>query len=70
VTVQQITPSDGSQGVTIAWDLGTVFLQAGTVLDVPPGGALEATIGLANLSPLTGAEQADLAQGGGGAVSN
>jgi len=43
---------------------------AGQVLDVPPGSALESTIGLANLSPLSGPEQDDLAQGGGGAVSN
>ena len=70
MTVRQVSPADGSAGVTIGWDLGQVFLQSGTVLDVPPGSDLESSIGLANLSPLSGPEQDDLAQGGGGAVSN
>ena len=56
MSVRQVIPTDGSEGVTIGWELGQVFLQAGTVLDVPPGSALESTIGLANLSPLSGAE--------------
>jgi hypothetical protein len=43
---------------------------AGQVLDVPPGPALESTIGLANLSPLSGAELDSCQQGSAGAVSN
>ena len=70
MTLRQIAPSDGSSGVSFGWDLGQVFLQSGTVLDVPPGSDLESSIGLVNLSPLSGPEQDDLAQGGGGAVSN
>jgi len=39
------------------------------VLDVPPGSALE-SIGLANLSPLPGAELDSCQRGSAGAVSN
>jgi hypothetical protein len=70
MTVRQITPADGSTGVSIGWDLGTVFLQSGTVLDVPPGSALETAIGLANLSPLSGPELDSCQAGSAGAVSN
>ena len=70
MSVRMITPADGSAGVTIAWDLGQVFLQEGTVLDVPPGSALEATIGLANLAPLSGPVLDSAQQGTAGAVSN
>ena len=52
MSLRQITPADGSAGGTIGWDLGQQFLQAGTVLDVPPGSVLKDTIGLANLSDL------------------
>jgi hypothetical protein len=68
--VRQVTPADGSTGVTIGWDLGTVFLQSGTVLDVPPGSALESTIGLANLTLLSVPELDSCQQGSAGAVSN
>jgi hypothetical protein len=70
MSLRQVTPADGSQGVTIGWDLGQQFLQAGTVLDVPPGSALESAIGTGNLTPLSGPELDDLTQSGGGAVSN
>jgi hypothetical protein len=70
MTLRQIAPSDGSSGVSFGWDLGQVFLQSGTVLDVPPGSVLESTIGLANLTPLSGPELDSCQQGSAGAVSN
>jgi hypothetical protein len=70
MTVRQVSPADGSAGVTIGWDPGQVFLQSGTLLDVPPGSDLEAAIGLANLSPLSGPDRDNCQAGGGGAVSN
>jgi hypothetical protein len=70
VTVRILSPADGSTGVTIGWDLGQVFLQSGTVLDVPPGSALEGTIGTQNLSPQSGPALDSAQQGSAGAVSN
>ena len=70
MSVRMITPADDSTGVTIGWDLGQAVLQSGTVLDVPPGSVLESTIGLANLTPLSGPELDSCQQGSAGAVSN
>jgi hypothetical protein len=35
--------------VSFVWDAGPAYLAAGTLLDVPPGGALESAIGAGNL---------------------
>jgi hypothetical protein len=70
MSVRQVSPADGSTGVTFGWDLSQMFLQSGTMLDVPPGSALEAAIGLANLTPLSGPELDSCQQGSAGAVSN
>ena len=70
MTVQQITPASGALTMTIPWDEGEQILQAGQVLSVPPGSALESTIGLANMTPLTGQELASNVNGTGGWVSN
>jgi hypothetical protein len=43
----------------VAWDGGIVHVPAGTVVDVPPGSALEAAYGLANLVPLTAQQTMD-----------
>lgn len=45
-------------------------LTAGTVLDVPPGSALETAIGAGSLTALTGQQLNDAANGGVGGVSN
>jgi hypothetical protein len=36
--------------VSFTWDAGPAYLAQGTMLDVPPGSALEAAIGLGNLA--------------------
>jgi hypothetical protein len=48
-----VAPADQSGSVTIAWDNSSIVVPAGTVLDIPPGSALEAAYGLANLTPLS-----------------
>jgi hypothetical protein len=70
VTLRTVTPASGAPSLAVSWDGGTASLTAGTVLDVPPGSALETAIGVANLTPLTGAALASDQQGSGGAVSN
>jgi hypothetical protein len=70
MTVRTVTPADGSLYLTIAWDSGTAILQDGQILDVPPGSVLENTIGVPNLTPLTGQELASNVNGSGGQVSN
>jgi hypothetical protein len=52
MTIRIVTPADGSAGVSFSWDCGTVWQPRGALLDVPPGGALEAAIGLSNLTTL------------------
>ena len=70
MTVQQITPASGALSLTIPWGDGTAIYTAGDLVSVPPGSALEAAIGLPNMTPLTGAQLATAANGGAGAVSN
>ena len=70
MSVRQITLADRSAGATIAWDLGQAVLQSGMVLDVEPGSDLEAAIGLANLTPLSGPALDSAQQGSDGWVSN
>jgi hypothetical protein len=59
-------PGRRAAGVSFRWDLGRVFLQSGTVLDVPPGSTLEAAIGLANLADPAAQQLASASNGGGG----
>jgi hypothetical protein len=63
MSIRVVTPAGGAPSLTIAWDGGGSVLTAGQVLDVPPGGPLEAAIGLANLTALSGAALAN-EQGG------
>lgn len=49
---------------------GTEILQAGQLIDVPPGSDLETAIGAGNLTDPTAQQLADAANGGAGAVSN
>jgi hypothetical protein len=70
MTVQQITPASGALSLTIPWGDGTAIYTAGDLVSVPPGSALEAAIGLANMTPLNAAQLADAANGGAGGVSN
>jgi hypothetical protein len=59
VSLRQITPANGAAQITINWDGGGTIMTSGQILDVPPGGPLEAAIGLANLTTLTGVQLAD-----------
>lgn len=70
MAIQQVTPANGAAQLPIAWDNGTVLLLAGQVLDVPPGGALEAAIGLSNLTAVTGTGLTDDQQGDGGQATD
>jgi hypothetical protein len=63
VTIRQVTPANGAAQLMIAWDGGSMILLSGQVLDVPPGGPLEAAIGAGNLTALSGAALANV-QGG------
>jgi hypothetical protein len=63
-----VTPASGAPSLTINWDWGGTVLTAGQILDVPAGGALEAAIGLANLTALTGTALTN-AQTGSGPVA-
>jgi hypothetical protein len=56
MSIRVVAPASGGAGISFAWDCGTVWQPAGAVLDVPPGGALEAALGLANLVTLTAAQ--------------
>ena len=53
MTVRQVTPAGEATSVTIAWDNSSITVRAGTILDVPPGSALESAyeIGLALAPP-------------------
>ena len=58
MTMRVVTPANGASVLTVASPdaYGTpMTLQAGTVMDVAPGGPWEAAIGTSNLSPLSGA---------------
>jgi hypothetical protein len=71
VTLRQVTPASGASQITITWDGGPgPVLQAGQILDVPAGGALEAAIGLANLTSLAGNELYAAQTGGGPAATD
>jgi hypothetical protein len=63
VTIRQVTPASGASQLTINWDCGQVVVPAGTILDIPPGGALESAYGLANLTSLSGTVLTDDTQG-------
>ena len=45
MTIRTVTPASGALYLAFPWDGGTASLTAGTVLDVPPGSALETAIG-------------------------
>jgi hypothetical protein len=49
-----VTPANGAPSLTINWDGGGTVVTSGQILDVPPGGPLEAAIGLSNLTSLSG----------------
>jgi hypothetical protein len=66
VTIRVITPTDGSKAVTFAWDEAQVILDDGMLIDVPPGSALEAAVGLANLATAGTRQLASVSNGGGG----
>ena len=71
MTVQQMTPASGALSLAFPWGDGTADLTAGELLvSVPPGSALEAAIGLANMTPLTGQQLATRRTAAAGAVSN
>ncbi len=70
MTVRTVTPASGALYLQFAYGDGTEILTAGQVLDVEPGSAIEAAIGVANLTPLNPVQLADNAMGGGGFVSN
>jgi hypothetical protein len=65
MTVRIVTPADNSGSVSFAWDMGEMIIQAGDMIDVPPGSALEAAIGSANLSDPTSLQLASAANGSG-----
>ena len=50
--LRTVAPASGAAQLAINWDNGSTILLAGAVVDVPPGGALESAIGLANLTGL------------------
>lgn len=54
MTLRQVTPSDGSAQLTINYDHGGMTVQAGQVIDVPVGSALETALGTTNLTALSG----------------
>ncbi len=68
MSLRMVTPASGLPQLSFAWDCGTSVLTAGSVLDVPAGGSLEAAIGLSNLTSLTGAALANIQGGGDPAV--
>lgn len=70
MTVRIVQPADGTAWLTFAWDGGNQILTEGQMIDVPPGSALEAAIGLASLISPTSQQLATGANGGLGAVSN
>ncbi len=70
MTVQQITPASGALSLSVPWGDGTAIYTAGDLVSVPPGSALEAAIGLSNMTPLNAAQLATAANGGAGAISN
>ena len=70
MTVRIVAPADGTGSVSFGWDLATVSLQAGQLVSVDPGSALESTIGAANLLDPTVAELDSAQQGSSGWISN
>ncbi len=69
MSIRVVNPANGASVLTVASPdaYGTpMVLQAGAVLDVVPGSAWEAAIGLSNLTPLAGTALADDQQGEGG----
>jgi len=70
VSVRTVTPASGALSMSFAWGDGEEILQAGQLIDVDPGSALEQAIGAGNLTLLNSQQLADAANGGAGAVSN
>lgn len=71
MTVQVITPASGAVTLTVPWDGGTAWYQAGDLVSVPPGSALDQAISLANMTAATAQQLASAANGtGGGWTSN
>jgi hypothetical protein len=54
----------------ISWDGAWQVFPRGTVVDVPPGSALEAAYGTGNLVDLTPADEASIGAGTRSAVAN
>jgi hypothetical protein len=54
MTLRTVVPADGSAQLTVNYDHGGMTVQAGQVIDVPVGSALESAIGTTNLVALTG----------------
>ncbi len=60
-----------TNSVTFTWgDSSSERLQAGQLIDVPPGSALETAIGTGNLSAPTAGQLLKAQSGSGGQVSN
>jgi hypothetical protein len=70
VTVRIVQPADGTSFLSFPYGDGVEHLTKGQILDVEPGSAAEAAIGVANLTPLNAVQLADAANGGAGAVTN
>lgn len=63
MTIRVVHPADGSAGVTFSWDCGTVWIPAGSLVDVAPGGAYETAIGTSNLATLSATQLAQTVSG-------
>ena len=66
MTIRVVSPADGTMSVTFGWDLAEVILAKDQLVDVAPGSALEAAIGLANLADPAAQQLASVSNGGGG----
>ena len=54
MSLRTVTPASGAPQLTINYDGGGMTVQAGQVIDVPVGSALETAIGTTNLTALSG----------------
>ena len=71
MSIRIVTPASGALYLSFPYGDGTEILTAGQILDVVPGSAAEAAIGVSNLTPLTGQALASEQQGAGtGGISN
>jgi hypothetical protein len=49
------------QDCDVSWDGGLVHIPAGTIIDCPPGSAMESAYGAANLADLSAQDAASVA---------